>query len=179
MTDLLAAPGEQSARGVHPKTGEELERPSSPTAPFSAFVFKTVIDPFAGKLSIFRVMSGTLRADTALWNAGRDVRERVGQILRLEGKKQQPIPEAVAGEIAAVAKLKDTVSGDTLCDEKDPVAYPPLAESSPAISFAIEPKTKADEEKANQGLHRLLEEDLALRVHRDAQTREISSTAST
>ncbi|MGH7857064.1 MAG: elongation factor G, partial [Candidatus Binatia bacterium] len=154
-------------------TGDDVERSADPAAPVSALVFKTVIDPFAGKLSIFRVVSGTLRADSALLNAGRDVRERISHVLRLEGKKQQTVPEAIAGEIAAVAKLKDTESGDTLCDEKDPAVYPPLAEAAPAISFAIEPKTKADEEKANQGLHRLLEEDLALRVHRDAQTREI------
>ncbi|MGH7821448.1 MAG: elongation factor G, partial [Candidatus Binatia bacterium] len=174
VLEWLASPADRpSVKAANPKTGDDVERAADAGAPVSAFVFKTMIDPFAGKLSIFRVMSGTLRADTSLWNAGRDVRERVGQILRLEGKKQQPVPEVVAGEIAAVAKLKDTVSGDTLCDEKDPVVYAALAESSPAISFAIEPKTKADEEKANQGLHRLLEEDLALRVHRDPQTREI------
>jgi elongation factor G len=83
------------------------------------------------------------------------------------------VTEVVAGEIAAAAKLKDTLSGDTLCDERDPIVYPPLPEAPPSISFAIEPKTKGDEEKANQGLHRLLEEDLSLRVHRDTQTREI------
>ncbi len=174
VVELLASPLDRGpGKGSNPKTGDELERRPEPSAPFSAFVWKTVIDPFAGKLSIFRVESGRLKADSSVANSVRDTKERVGQVLRIEGKKQTSVPETVAGEIAAVAKLKDTVSGDTLSDEKDPICYPPLPESPPSISFAIEPKTKGDEEKANQALHRLLEEDLALRVHRDAQTREI------
>ena len=174
VVDMLASPVDSgAARGADPKTGSEIERMPNPAAPFSAFVFKTVIDPFAGKLSLFRVHSGRLKADGTVMNASRDSRERIGQVLKIEGKKQQAVSEVVAGEIAAVAKLKDTVSGDTLCDEKEPIVYPPLPEAPPSISFAIEPKSKADEEKANQGLHRLLEEDLALRVHRDPQTREI------
>jgi elongation factor G len=174
IVDCLGSPLDAgAARGANPKTGEELERKPDPGASMSAFVFKTVIDPFAGKLSIFRVESGRLKADSTVLNAIRDTKERVGHLLRIEGKKQEPVAEVVAGEIAAAAKLKETLSGDTLCDERDSIAYAPLPEAPPSISFAIEPKTKADEEKANQGLHRLLEEDLALRVHRDAQTREI------
>jgi elongation factor G len=174
IVDCLGSPVDAGvSRGANPKSGDELERAPDPGAPMSAFVFKTVIDPFAGKLSIFRVESGRLKADSTVLNAVRDTKERIGHLFRIEGKKQEPVTEVVAGEIAAAAKLKDTLSGDTLCDERDPIAYPPLAEATPSISFAIEPKTKADEEKANQGLHRLLEEDLALRVHRDAQTREI------
>ena len=174
IVDCLGSPLDAgAARGANPKTGDELERPPDAGAPMSAFVFKTVIDPFAGKLSIFRVESGRLKADSTALNAIRDTKERIGHLLKIEGKKQEPVTEVVAGEIAAATKLMDTLSGDTLCDERDPIAYPALPEASPSISFAIEPKTKADEEKANQGLHRLLEEDLALRVHRDAQTREI------
>jgi len=174
IVDTLGSPVDAGAvRGANPKTGDEIERPPDPAAPASVFVFKTIIDPFAGKLSIFRVDSGRIKADSTLLNSTRDSKERIGQLLKIEGKKQQPVPEVVAGEIAAAAKLKDTLSGDTLCDEREPIVYPALPEAPPAISFAIEPKTKGDEEKANQGLHRLLEEDLALRVHRDAQTREI------
>jgi elongation factor G len=174
VVDVLPSPADRPPwKGTHPKTGEEAQRHADPAAPCSLFVFKTVIDPFAGKLSIFRVVSGLLRSDSNLLNSTRDGRERIGQILRLEGKKQQPLTEALAGEIAAAAKLKDTHSGDTLCDERDPIVYPPLPEFPPSISFAIEPKSKADEEKAAQGLQRLLEEDPSLRVHRDPQTREI------
>jgi elongation factor G len=174
IVDCLASPLDAGAsRGANPKTGDEIDRPPDPGAPMSAFVFKTIIDPFAGKLSIFRVESGRLKSDSTALNAVRDTKERIGHLVKIEGKKQEPVGEVVAGEIAAAAKLKDTLSGDTLCDEREPIAYAPLPEATPSISFAIEPKTKADEEKANQGLHRLLEEDLALRVHRDAQTREI------
>ena len=174
IVDCLGSPLDSGAvRGDNPKTGDSIERAPDPSAPVSAFVFKTLIDPFAGKLSILRVESGHLKADSVLLNAGRDSKERVGQILKIEGKKQQPVAEATAGEIAAVAKLKDTLSGDTLCDEREPIVYPSLPEASPSISFAIEPRTKGDEEKANQALHKLLEEDLGLRVHRDSQTREI------
>jgi elongation factor G len=174
IVDWLGSPVDAGTiRGANPKTGDDAERPPDAAAPCSAFVFKTVIDPFAGKLSIFRVESGRFKADSTALNATRDSKERIGQLLKIEGKKQQPVTEVVAGEIAAAAKLKDTLSGDTLCDERDPIVLPGLPEAAPSISFAIEPKSKADEEKANQALHRLLEEDLALRVHRDAQTREI------
>jgi len=174
IVDALGSPVDAGVlRGDNPKTGDPIERAPDPAAPASAFVFKTIIDPFAGKLSIFRVDSGRVKADSTLLNSTRDSKERIGQLLKIEGKKQQAVTEAVAGEIIAAAKLKDTLSGDTLCDERDPIVYPPFPEAPPAISFAIEPKTKGDEEKANQGLHRLLEEDLSLRVHRDAQTREI------
>jgi elongation factor G len=174
VVDCLASPLDMPAeKGANPKTGDEIERAADPSAPFSAFVWKTLIDPFAGKLSIFRVRSGRLRGDATALNATRDSRERIGHLFKIEGKKQTPVDELVAGEIGATAKLKDTLSGDTLCDEKEPIVYSPLPDSPPAISFAIEPKSKGDEEKANQALHRLLEEDLALRMHRDPQTREI------
>ncbi len=174
IVDYLGSPADAGpVRGANPRTGDEVERSADPSAPASAFVFKTVIDPFAGKLSIFRVESGRVTGDSTLLNATRDGKERIGHLFKIEGKKQQPVSQALAGEIAAAAKLKDTLSGDTLCEEHDPIVYPPLPEVAPSISFAIEPKTKGDEEKANQALSRLLEEDLALRVHRDSQTREI------
>jgi elongation factor G len=151
-----------------------VECVADPAAPLSALVFKTVIDPFAGKLSIFRVFSGRAASDGAVLNSTRESKERFGQLLRLEGKKQSPIAFAIAGEIVAVAKLRDTTTGDTLCDEKHPVLIePPLTRPTPVISFALRPKTKADEEKSSVALHKLLDEDLALELHRDPQTHEI------
>jgi elongation factor G len=174
IVSLLPAPNERPARkGFGGSNGDPVERAPDPAAPFSAFVFKTVIDPFAGKLSIFRVVSGRAVSDATVLNSTRGARERFGQLLRLEGKKQAPIPSALPGEIVAVAKLKDTTTGDTLCDEKAPVIFPAPERPMPVISFAIRPKTKGDEEKASQALQRLVEEDPALETHRDPQTHEI------
>jgi elongation factor G len=171
---LLPAPGDRPAfHGQGPSNGTPIDRTADPAAPFSAFVFKTVIDPFAGKLSIFRVMSGHATSDAAVLNATRSSRERFGQLLRLEGKKQAPLSSALPGEIVAVAKLKDTTTGDTLCDEKSPILFPVPERPLPVISFAIRPKTRGDEEKASQALARLVEEDPALETHRDQQTHEI------
>ncbi len=170
---LLPAPNERPARQGVDGNGAPVERAPDPAAPFSAFVFKTVIDPFAGKLSIFRVVSGRATSDAAMLNSTRGARERFGQLLRLEGKKQAPIAVALPGEIVAVAKLKDTTTGDTLCDEKASVIFPAAERPAPVISFAIRPKTKGDEEKASQALARLVEEDPALEMHRDPQTHEI------
>jgi elongation factor G len=171
---LLPAPSERPPlRGDGPSNGTPIERAPDPNAPFSAFVFKTVIDPFAGKLSIFRVVSGHAASDATVLNSKRGTKERFGQLLRLEGKKQSPLASALPGEIVAVAKLKDTTTGDTLCDERSPIVFPPAPRPLPVISFAIRPKTRGDEEKASQALARLLEEDPALETHRDPQTHEI------
>jgi len=174
IATLLPAPNERPAiHGQHPANTEEQERAADPNGPFAAMVFKTVIDPFAGKLSIFRVVSGRAQSDATVYNSTRETRERFGQLLRLEGKKQSPLSVALPGEIAAVAKLKDTVTGDTLCDEKAPILFDPPPRPTPVISFAIRPKSKGDEEKASAALHKLVEEDTALEMHRDAQTHEI------
>lgn len=174
VVGLLPAPSERPARaGTNPATGEAVARPPDSAAPFSALVFKTVIDPFAGKLSIFRVISGQAKSDTVVLNATRGSKERIGQVLRLEGKRQAPLASALPGEIVAVAKLKDTATGDTLCDEKAAVVFEPIARPTPVISFAVRPKTKGDEEKASLALQKLVEEDLALETHRDPQTHDI------
>jgi elongation factor G len=174
IVDYLPAPTERRpALGEDPKTGEQVERKPDPAEPFSARVFKTVIDPFAGKLSIFQVLSGQVESDSTAYNSTRETRERLGQVFRLQGKKQQPVPSASVGEVVAVAKLKDTRSGDTLCDERAPVRYHGLMEFSPAISFALGLKSRGDEEKITTSLQRLMEEDVALRVGRDAQSKEI------
>ena len=173
VVDLLPSPADLPPwTGDNPKTGDPVERPADPAAPFSAYVFKTVVDPFAGKLAVLRVVSGRIHADLNCINSVKDARERIGHPLKLEGKKQSQVAAAVAGDIVAVAKLKETASGDTLCDEKSPIIYPPLPDAPAAISFALQPKSKADDEKVMQGLHRLMEEDTALRVHRDEQTKE-------
>jgi elongation factor G len=174
IVELAASPAEVPAvEAIDAKSGAAVERPCDPSAPFSAIVFKTMMDPFAGKLSVMRVCSGKATSDTAVLNTSRDVKERFGQLLRLEGKKQSPIAAAVAGEICAVAKLKDTATGDTLADEKAPVLLPKLPTFDPTISFAVQPKSKADEEKATQALHKMMEEDPALHIERDAESREI------
>ncbi|MGO9451402.1 MAG: elongation factor G [Candidatus Binataceae bacterium] len=174
ITTYMPAPNERPAiKAHHPTSGQEQERTADPNAPFAALVFKTVIDPFAGKLSIFRVMSGRAQSDATVFNSSHESKERFGQLLRLEGKKQSPLASALPGEIVAVAKLKDTVTGDTLCDEKSLVMFEPPVHPHPVISFAIRPKTKGDEEKASAALHKLVEEDTALEMHRDPQTHEI------
>ena len=173
IVDLLPSPADLPAwKGDNPRTGEETERGADPTAPFAAYVFKTIVDPFAGKLSVLRIVSGRAHGDLNVVNTVRDERERIAHPLKLEGKKQTQVASAVAGDIVALAKLKNTASGDTLADVKNPVIFPPLPDAPAAISFALQPKSKADDEKVMQGLHRLMEEDTGLRVHRDEQTKE-------
>jgi elongation factor G len=173
VIDYLPSPlDEGEVEGKNPITGETEKRAQDPSAPFSAYVFKTIIDPFAGKLSVMRVISGKVAQDMSFLNANKQAKEKFGQMFRLEGKKQEIVKEGSAGEIVAAAKLKDVVTGDTLCDEKAPIQYDGPVHFSPLISFALEPKTKADEEKVPQGLHRMMEEDPTIEVHRDEETRD-------
>jgi elongation factor G len=160
------------AVGTHPKSGEIIERASDEKEPFSALVFKTTSDPYTGKITIFRIYSGVLNSDSTVFNSTKGVEERIGQIYELEGKKQHPIKQAVAGDIVAVAKLKETVTGDTLCDATNAIIYEPAKQLLPVISYAIEPKTKADEDKIHSALHRMIEEEPTLESHRDDQTKE-------
>ncbi|TGU72156.1 elongation factor G [Geomonas terrae] len=160
------------AVGIDPKTEQIIERGPSESEPFSALVFKTTSDPYTGKITIFRVYSGVLNSDSLVYNSTKGVQERIGQIFELEGKKQHPIKQAVAGDIVAVAKLKETVTGDTLCDEGKPILYEPAQPLTPVISYAIEPKTKNDEDKIHGALQRMIEEDPTIESHRDPQTRE-------
>lgn len=161
------------AQGKNPKNGNLETREPREDAPFSAFVFKTIADPFAGKLSIFRVYSGTINADSTIYNSKKDVKERIGQIFLLEGKKQKPVGFASVGDIVAVAKLKETTTGDTLCDEKNPIIFEETKLPLPVISYAISPKAKGDEEKITASLARIHEEDPTMLVSRDEQTGEI------
>ena len=158
--------------GTDPRTGKQVERKMAVNEPFSAFVFKTITDPFAGKLTLFKVYSGELHPDSVVLNVKKDEKERIGQIFYLVGKKQKPAGFVSVGDIAAVAKLKEAATGDTLCDEKSQIAYPEVALPSPAISFSLYPKSKGDEDKLNTSLQRLIEEDPSIRYSRDEQTKE-------
>jgi elongation factor G len=174
VVDLLPSPAERGEiAGTDPAAKNEATRKPSADAPFSAFVFKTVADPHAGRISIFRVYSGVFKSDSTVHNASREVAERVGNLELLEGKNQTPVAEIQAGDLGAVAKLKETQTGDTLCDKAHPIVYPPLVFPEPATTFAIEPKTRGDEDKISAALHRLMEEDPVLRLSRDAQTHEM------
>ncbi|GFO56813.1 elongation factor G [Geomonas sp. Red276] len=160
------------AVGTDPVKQEVVERAPAETEPFSALVFKTTSDPYTGKISIFRVYSGVLNSDSTIYNSTKGVEERIGQIYELEGKKQHAIKQAVAGDIVAVTKLKETITGDTLCDQAKPIVYEPAQQLLPVISYAIEPKTKNDEDKIHGALHRMIEEEPTLESHRDPQTKE-------
>jgi len=160
-------------KGKNPKNGEEVIRKPDQTEPMSARVFKTIADPFAGKLTLFRVYSGVLKADSSIYNSTRDSKERLGHVFYLVGKKQVPVSQVGPGEIAAVAKLKDVQTGDTLSDPGNPTIFEPIKLSDPMISYAIEPKTRGDEEKVSTALHRMLEEDPTLKFHRDTDTKEM------
>jgi len=158
--------------GTNPKKKAAEKRTISANAPFSAKVFKTLADPYAGKLSIFKIFSGTLTPDMSPLNSSKEAVERIGQILRLEGKKQKGLGSASAGEIVAVAKFKETSTGDTLCDPKAPIVYERPTPMEAVISFAVRPKTRNDEDKLGSSLARMIEEDPTLRFRKDPQTNE-------
>jgi elongation factor G len=159
--------------GTVPGAEKSEERAPEESAPFSARVFKTIADPYAGRLTLFRVYSGTLTSDTNFFNATRKINERVGNIFFLEGKVQKPAETLVPGDIAAVAKLKETVTGDTICNEKAPILFEKIIPSLAIMSFAIEPKSRGDEEKIVSSINRLIEEDPTITFHRDLQTKEM------
>jgi elongation factor G len=159
--------------GTDPATGEQTERAPDPEAPFSAFVVKTLADPYAGRLTIFRVVSGTLGTDGTFYNANKETRERFNQLLTITGKEQKPAPGAGPGSILAVAKLKETLTGHTLCDENNKIVYQCADPLPSLISFAIAAKSKGDEDKIFSSLTKLLEEDPALKLDRISETREI------
>lgn len=159
--------------GVAPDTGEDIERRPDPADPFSALVFKTIADPYSGRLSILRVYSGTVAQDGSFYNVTKETKERYGQLLQMAGSEQTSVPKAGPGDIVAVAKLKETVTGDTLSDESSKIRFESLEPLPTLVSYAIEPKSKKDEDKVFTSLSRLLEEDPTLGLDRDAQTRQI------
>ncbi|MCY7375082.1 MAG: elongation factor G [Pyrinomonadaceae bacterium] len=155
--------------------GSLLDRPSrrySNDEPFSAYVFRTIADPFAGRINVMKIVSGKISADAAVLNSSREFVERLGALHILQGKNLEKVSEAQTGDIIAVVKLKDTQTGDTLCDRTNTIVYPAVEYPEAAISFAIEPKSRADEDKISTALHKILEEDPSLHFDRDAQTKE-------
>ena len=157
-------------KGVNPETGEEDCRPSSDEEPFSALAFKIMTDPFVGKLAFLRVYSGTLGSGSYVYNSTKGKRERIGRILQMHANHREEIDMVYCGDIAAAVGLKDTTTGDTLCDEKHEIILESMVFPDPVISVAVEPKTKADQEKMGIALQKLAEEDPTFRVHTDAET---------
>jgi len=156
--------------GVDPKSGEPLVRRAMDDEPFSALAFKIASDPFVGKLAFFRVYSGVLRAGDALYNPGKDRKERIGRILLMHANHREDVEQVAAGDIAAAVGLKQTFTGDTLCDPDRPIVLETIKFPEPVIQIAVEPKTKADEEKMSLALARLAEEDPTFRVHTDQES---------
>jgi elongation factor G len=160
-------------KGKEPKSGKEITLKPANDEHLAALVFKTVIDPFAGKLSLVRVFSGTLKADSAVYNPNREIKEKVGTLFWIQGKKQVPVQALTAGQIGAAAKLKETLTGDTLCSDSHPVVLEYARFIDPVLSFALEPKSRGDEEKVSTGIHKLLDEDPTLRFAFEEQTKEL------
>jgi elongation factor G len=172
LIEVAPSPLTAAAYPAVDMAGEELTLSAREGVPTSAIVFKTLNDPFSGKISLFRVTSGTVKSDATLWNPAHEHEERYGSVMVYQGKQGTQVSHLVAGDIGGVAKLKHTTTGDTLCDKGRPCKLSWFQVPEPAISFAIEPKSKGDEEKIGEALHRLLEEDPTLSAGRDAQTGE-------
>ena len=173
IANIMPSPADTGPKkATNPKDGSEVEVQPDPNGSFSGFVFKTIADPFAGRLSIFRIVSGKLGSDGNFYNSSKEVRERYNQLLIIAGKEQKPAKEAGPGSIVAVAKLKETTTGDTLCSEDNKVVFKTSEPLPPIISFAVEPKSQGDEDKIVSSLSKLLEEDQALKIERNLETRQ-------
>jgi elongation factor G len=168
----LPSPAERPIMATD-KKGAEVSLTADEKAPTSAFVWKTIADPFAGRITMFRVVTGALKSDSTVTNVGKEAPERLGHLMLLQGKTQTTIPEIKAGDLGAVAKLKDTLTNDTLGDKSDGVRFPAMTFSEPVLSYAIEPKSRGDEDKISSSMHRLEEEDPTIRYSRDPQTKEL------
>ena len=173
IVELLPSPLQgKTVAAEDPRTHQPVEVKIDPHGPAAAFIFKTIADPFAGRISLFKVFSGTLKSDSSIYNVTRDSLERVGALQLTQGKTHEAVAEIKAGDIGAVAKLKDSATGDSLADKAHPVLFKKVAFPEPAISFAIEPKSRADEDKISSAMAKILEEDGSLRFQRDPQTKE-------
>ena len=172
VADEFPTPLDRGPVTVVDKAGEQKQRSCDPTEPLSAYVFKTVSDPYVGHITMFRVFSGKIRPDAAVYNATKGTDERIGQLFSLRGKEHESVSEVPAGDIAAVAKLSHTTTGDTFSTKEDPVTLPALEMPEPLLAFAITPKTKGDEDKLSTALSRLREEDPTLRIERSDETHE-------
>lgn len=171
VNDLLPSPSDRGVTwGKHPKTGEEIERKPDTSEPFCALAFKIATDPFVGKLAYFRVYSGKIVAGSYILNSSTNEKERVGRIVRMQADKREDLAEVKAGDIAAIVGLKGTTTGNTLCDVSHPIILESITFPEPPVSIAIEPKTKADQEKMSLALQRLAEEDPTFRIRVDEET---------
>ena len=174
IVDYMPAPTDiPPIAGVNPDTGEADSRPASDSAPFSALAFKIMTDPFVGKLAFFRVYSGMLNSGSYVFNATKDNKERIGRILQMHANNRKEIDVVYSGDIAAAVGLKNTTTGDTLCDESKPIILESMEFPDPVISVAVEPATKNDQEKMGIALQKLAEEDPTFRVHTDAETGQV------
>jgi elongation factor G len=170
VVDYLPSPADIApVTGINEK-GEEVARPADDKAPFAALVFKIMTDPFVGQLAFIRVYSGALESGDTVWNSTKQKRERIGRLLKMHANKREEIQEVYAGDIAACVGLKTVTTGDTVCDEKDPVVLENIEFPNPVISVAVEPKTKGDQEKMSMALGRLAQEDPTFKVHTDHET---------
>ena len=172
IVSYAPSPAEREFRTVG-KDGAEMTTTASDTAPYAAFVWKTIADPFAGRITMLRIVSGTVKSDTTVNNATREAPERLGHLLALQGKTQTHVPELKAGDLGAVAKLKDTHTNDVLADKNTAVRVAPISFPEPVLSYAIEPKSRGDEDKISSAMHRLEEEDPSIKYARDPQTHEL------
>ena len=171
IVDFMPSPLDIPAiSGTHPKTAEELHREADDNAPFSALAFKIMTDPYVGRLAFFRVYSGTLEAGKTVLNSTKGQRERLGRILQMHANHREDIPAVYSGDIAAAVGLKNTTTGDTLCDERDPIVLESMEFPEPVIRVAIEPKTKAGQEKMDVALQKLAEEDPTFKAYTDEET---------
>ena len=168
----LPSPADRPFKGTG-KDGASVARAANEKDPVAAFVWKTIADPFAGRITMFRVVSGALKSDSTVSNKTKEGVERLGSLMLLQGKTPTTVPEIKAGDLGAVAKLKDTLTSDTLGDKADPVTFPAMTFPEPVLSYAIEPKSRGDEDKISTSMHRLEEEDPAIRYSRDPQTMEL------
>jgi elongation factor G len=168
----LPSPADRPFPGTD-RSGAAVARTADEKGPLSAFVWKTIADPFAGRITMFRVVSGIVKADSTVLNKTKDVPERLGHLMLMQGKTPANVPEIKAGDLGAVAKLKDTLTNDVLGDKSDPVTYAAPECPEPVLSYAIEPKSRGDEDKISTSMHRLEEEDPSIRYSRDPQTKEL------
>ncbi len=175
IVEFAPNPATHEAEYGNAVTGSLMERPTrkySNDEPFSAYVFRTIADPFAGRINVMKIVSGKISSDAAVLNSSREFIERLGALHVISGKNLDKVNEAQTGDIIAVVKLKDTQTGDTLCEKTQPIVYPKVEYPEAAIAFAIEPKSRADEDKISAALHKILEEDPSLHFDRDTQTKE-------
>ncbi len=173
VLNYLPSPADKPAvEAQNTKTNQKVKVAADAGAAFSAQIYKTIADPFVGKISMFKVMSGTMKTDMEVYNANKEKKEKLSNLFLLRGKKQVIMEKLVAGEIAAVAKLQFSTTGDTLCDASNPVVFDPIKFPAPSIALSIEPKSKGDEDKIGNGLHRLVEEDPTLKVEKNVETKQ-------